>query len=295
VPGDKIDHVIGYSLVEHGDATLNDWAEQVKSFSYIIGTPASKQHYPDGYVQVSTDGFVTSTLATLNTSDNTWTASIPVSASSGTVCARQVLAKGLYTSVWDDVQAGPPACANFSASAPTSIVSRKMHGGAGTFDIPMPLAGAPGIECRGDGAVNDYSLVFTFPGNVTALSGATVSGHDPTGATGTVANTQLGPNANQATVNLTNVSTGQYLTVSLTGITVGGITSDVLSPEFGVLVGDVDATTRVDGNDVSAVQSHTRLAPDENNFRYDVNASGRIDGNDVSATQSRTRSGLPPR
>jgi hypothetical protein len=293
VAGDKIDHVIGYSLVEHGDATLNDWAEQVKSFSYVIGTPPAKQHFPDGYVQVSTDGFVTSTLAMLNSADNTWTASIPVSTSSGTVCVRQVLAKDLYTSLWDDVQAGPTACANFSASAPTDVVSRKTHDGAGTFDIPMPLAGTPGIESRGNGPVNDYSLVFSFPGNVTALAGATVTAHNPAAATGTVANTLLGPSVDQVTVNLTNVSSGQYITVSLTGITVGGVTSDVLSPQIGILVGDVDTTGRVDGNDVSAVQSHTRQAPDVNTFRYDVNATGRIDGNDVSTTQAQTRTGLP--
>ena len=31
---------------------------------------------------------------------------------------------------------------------PTSVVSRKTHGTAGDFDIDLPLAGNPGIECR---------------------------------------------------------------------------------------------------------------------------------------------------
>ena len=34
---------------------------------------------------------------------------------------------------------------------PLSVVSRKVHGAAGTLDIPLPLTGAPGIECRSGG------------------------------------------------------------------------------------------------------------------------------------------------
>jgi hypothetical protein len=60
-----------------------------------------------------------------------------------------------------------------------------------------------------------------------------------------------------------------------------------------VLVGDVNGTGGVDGNDVSAVQSHTRQAVNATTFRFDVNTTGAIDGNDVSATQSKTRTSLP--
>src|SRR5207249_7480943 len=38
-PGDKLDQVTAYTLAEHADATLNDWVDQAKTFSYIIGTP----------------------------------------------------------------------------------------------------------------------------------------------------------------------------------------------------------------------------------------------------------------
>ena len=54
------------------------------------------------------------------------------------------------------------------------VVSRKVHGAAGTFDINMPLMGNAGIECRTGGGGNYYQLVFTFPGAVT-FTGATVS------------------------------------------------------------------------------------------------------------------------
>src|SRR5439155_3753876 len=29
----------------------------------------------------------------------------------------------------------------------TSVVSRKVHGAAGTFDVDLPLSGEPGVEC----------------------------------------------------------------------------------------------------------------------------------------------------
>ena len=45
-----------------------------------------------------------------------------------------------------------------------TAVSRKAHGGAGTFDIPLPLIGEPGVECRSNAGA--HTLVFTFSNNV---------------------------------------------------------------------------------------------------------------------------------
>src|SRR5205823_14776453 len=36
----------------------------------------------------------------------------------------------------------------------TSVVSRKMHGDAGSFDVDLPESGTPGIECRSGGVTN---------------------------------------------------------------------------------------------------------------------------------------------
>src|SRR6202030_593570 len=119
-------------------------------------------------------------------------------------------------------------------------------------------------------------------------------GHNPSNGTGMETNTFLGPGPNQCTVNLTNVSSGQYLTVMLNNVTdMAGNSGNVVSPQLGFLVGDVNTTGGVDGNDVSAVQSQTRHAVTSANFRDDVNANGVIDGNDVSATQGHTRTSLP--
>jgi hypothetical protein len=292
VTGDKIDHIIAYSLVEHGDATLSDWADQAKSFSYIIGTPVAGQHLPDGYIEVSLDNFQTSGRATLNPTNNTWTASIP--GNGGTVCARQVLAKDLYTSAWDDVQAGPVSCFTIPVPVPSGVVSRMTHGSAGTFDIDMPLAGTRGIECRNGGATNDYTLVFTFPNNLTSVIGATVTNHNPTNGTGTVSSSSIGPNPNRYTVNLTNVSNAQYLTVTLNGVLdATGATGDVTGPQMGVLLGDANASARVDSADVSSVRQQTLQTITTSNFRNDINASGRIDAADVSIARQQTLTSLP--
>src|SRR5205814_4165020 len=150
--GDKIDHIHAYALSEHGGGEPEFPVDTAKSFSYKIGTSAAAQHMPDGYVEVSLDNFATSTRATLSAVNNTWSASIPASAS-GTVCARQVLAKDLYTPLWDDVQAGPVACANFTVPIPplASVVSRKLHGGTLQADITLSLTGQRGVECRSPG------------------------------------------------------------------------------------------------------------------------------------------------
>ena len=136
---------------------------------------------------------------------------------------------------------------------------------------------------------------------MSSVTSATVTGHNPTGGTGTVdgavvvgPNASYGLSASQCAVNLMNVSTAQYITVTLNSVLdSAGRTGDIISPQMGVLVGDVNATAGVDGNDVSAVQSHTRQNASASTFRFDVNATGGIDGNDVSLTQGQTRTHLP--
>ena len=163
-----------------------------------------------------------------------------------------------------------------------SVVSRKPHGNSGMFDIDLPERGVPGIECRSGGPDSNYMLVFTFTNSV-SVQGASVT-------SGSVTNFSVV--GNQVTVNLTAVSNAQAIVVTLSQVSDGLNTSDVQAT-MGVLLGDVNASGLVDGNDVSAVQSHTRQPVDSTNFRSDVNADGLIDGNDVSMTQAQTRTSFP--
>jgi len=168
---------------------------------------------------------------------------------------------------------------------PISAVSRKNHDSISPpFDIPLPLSGNLGIECRSGGSGGNFQIVVTFAGPVTFFSAVVSSG------TGSVASSLA--SGNQIFVNLTGVNNAQRINVTLNGVNDGTNIADVVIP-MGVLLADVDATGRVDGNDVSSVQSHTRQTVDSTNFRFDVDLTGRIDGNDVSVTQAHTRTSLP--
>jgi hypothetical protein len=90
------------------------------------------------------------------------------------------------------------------------------------------------------------------------------------------------------------VTNAQYVSVALNNAhdTAGNI--GAVGTTMGALLGDVNATGGVDGNDVAAVQSHTRqLVNSDAQARFDVNATGAIDGNDVAITQGQTRTSLP--
>jgi hypothetical protein len=176
----------------------------------------------------------------------------------------------------------------------SGVVSEKVHTGVGNFDVNLPLTGTRGVECRTpgnlpNGATGDYQLIFTFSNNLQSVGSVNVTG------TASVGSSAMGPNPNQYTVNLTTVSDAQYVQVNLSNVTdTLGNTASISSPQMGVLIGDVNASGGVDGNDVAAVQAHTRQAVDSNaQARFDVNANGTIDGNDVSTTQGQTRTSLP--
>src|SRR5207249_5516643 len=158
-------------------------------------------------------------------------------------------------------------------STPTigpSAVSRKTHGGAGTFDVNLPLSGTVGIECRsGQPNTGNHTIVVTFPTTITAVASATCAGN--------AATTSIAGNA--VTVNCSSVPNAQTIAINLLSVN-GAINYGNVSIPMGVLLGDANATRGVDGNDVSAVQAHTRQTTDSTNFRSDVNATGGIDGND---------------
>jgi uncharacterized repeat protein (TIGR01451 family) len=175
-----------------------------------------------------------------------------------------------------------------SSFALTDVVSRKLHNGA-PFDIALPTAGNAGIECRSGGDTKTYNLFYRFAQEVTAAGTATkVQG------IATIDPPIIGADPHEVIVPLRGVSDAQHLVISLSGVqnNIGQILNDQIG-RMDVLVGDVDANGRVNGNDVSGVQSRTRQAVSLTTFRYDVDTTGRIDGNDVSMTQSLTRTGLP--
>jgi hypothetical protein len=170
-----------------------------------------------------------------------------------------------------------------------AVVSRKTHGTAGDFDVALPLAGTPGLECRSGGGSNAYALIYTLTGNVSAPGTAAVRQ-----GTATVGAAILGPNPNQVTVPLTGVANAQHLVVTLNGVQDStGTILDNLVGRMDVLLADVNASKRVDAADVSSVRQQTLQTITGSNFRNDINASGRIDAADVSIARQQTLTSLP--
>jgi hypothetical protein len=166
----------------------------------------------------------------------------------------------------------------------TNVVSRKIHGNAGTFDVNLPSSGSPGIECRSGGPTNSYTLLFTFANNV-SVQNATV-----TAGTGSATNfTVVG---NVVTLTLTGVPSLQTITVTLGNVSDGTNTNDV-EAAMSVLVGDTNADKFVDAIDTSQTKSQSGNAVTAQNFREDANVDGFIDAVDVSLVKSNSGSALP--
>jgi hypothetical protein len=173
---------------------------------------------------------------------------------------------------------------------PTAAVSRKTHGSiTPAFDVDL-LPPAPGIEDRVGQGTNskDHQVVITFPVPVT-LSGATVSSSDNQAT----ADAPIGNGTTTITVNLHNVSNAQRLTITLIDVSSGAGDLGNVSVPMAVLLGDVNASARVDAADVSSVRQQTLQTVTTSNFRNDINVSGRIDAADVSIARQQTLTSLP--
>ena len=181
---------------------------------------------------------------------------------------------------------GNTSC-NASGIVPVSAVSRKTHSLAGDFDIDLPLVGQPGIEDRSGGASGNHTVVITFAVPVT-VTNATVT----PGANGTGSVSSFTVNNTQVTVNLTNVSNAQTLSVNLLGVTGGSNSGDVSVP-MAVLTGDTNADRFCDAIDVSQTKSQSGKAVGLTNFREDVNVDGFIDAVDTSLVKSKSGTALP--
>ncbi len=179
-----------------------------------------------------------------------------------------------------NVSAGPPL---------VNVVSRKLHGSAGTFDLSFPLTGARGVEPRSGGPNGDYTLFFTFATPIMTCGTASVSG-----GTGSVSGQSGGAGGNTCGVNLNGVTNAQYVTVTLTGVADTACNvGNVVGPQMGILLGDVNGSGRVDAADVSSVRQQTLQTLTTSNFRNDLNTSGRIDAADVSVARQQTLTSLP--
>nr|MBA2431872.1 hypothetical protein [Chthoniobacterales bacterium] len=174
-----------------------------------------------------------------------------------------------------------------SSIEPVSVVSRKTHGPAGDFDIPLPLTGTPGIENRnGQPAAGEHRIVVTFANPVAVASGATV---DAPGS-GSVSNIEV--EGAVVTIDLTGVSNAQTITINLLGVTDGTNTGNIAIP-MSVLLGDSTANGAVNAADVGLAKSLSGQTTTGANFRNDVNINGVINAADIGLMKANSGTGLP--
>jgi hypothetical protein len=168
---------------------------------------------------------------------------------------------------------------------PQSAVSRKVHGGSGTFDIDL-LAAPAMTECRSGGAGQNYQVVVTFarPVTVAGVSVATADGR----ATGGV--TVAG---GVVTVDLAGVANMQTAMITLLNVNDGVGAGNVMVP-LRLLIGDSTGNGSVTSSDIGQVKGQSGQPVTAANFRSDVNASGiSVTASDLGMVKAAAGTQLP--
>lgn len=166
-----------------------------------------------------------------------------------------------------------------------NVVSRKIHGSAGPFDLPVNVSGMfnSGLSVEPRAIGSGHLIVFTFDEAVTAPGSVTVV--DALGAP--IGNTAPPVvNANQVSVNVADVADRRSIKVTLTGVTGASGTTDATA-SLGFLMGSFSDALSVTPRDASASKARSGQAIDANSFRYDINISGLISAADIATTKTR--------
>ncbi len=183
----------------------------------------------------------------------------------------------------------------FAISSAITAVSRKTHGGAGSFDINLLSGASPEIECRSGGATNDYQIVVTF-GNAVSVNGSpqaqVTSGTGAVGSGGVANGGTVAISGNTVTIPLTNVAGAQLLNVTLSGVVNGGVAGNLTIP-LRILPGDSNGDGTVNAADVLQARSRTGQTASAANFRSDVSADGVINAGDATFIRARSGTSLP--
>jgi hypothetical protein len=178
----------------------------------------------------------------------------------------------------------PPPPPPSNAVTLNSVVSRKVHGTVGTFDLAIdrtqPITGALTVEPRMIGA--GHKIVFQFSGPVTNAGSVSVTGSNGA-ALGTAVAVAVG---NTVEVTITGMPDVRRATITLTGV---NATSSGGSVSMGFLVGDVNSSGNVTASDINKVKAKN-VTVTASTFTLDVNTSGTVDTLDVD--QTKARSGL---
>jgi hypothetical protein len=178
----------------------------------------------------------------------------------------------------------------------TGAVSRKMHGAAGAFDVPLPLTGTAGVECRTSGGTNDYTMVVTFAVNVTVTGSPQAEVTAGTGCVGSsgVCDGNVSVSGNVVTIPLTNIANVQTINVRINGVnSAAGAPAANVDIPMSILIGDTNGNRAVTAADIAQTNQRTGQAVDSSNFRSDINANGSIKGSDAAIIKQNVGTALP--
>jgi hypothetical protein len=165
-----------------------------------------------------------------------------------------------------------------------SAVSRKMHGAAGTFDLPLSaVATNPTTEPRTGPA---QIIVFTFDKPINSATATVTEGTALAGPPAFSGNTVI--------VGLTGVNNQQYVTLALTAVAgTDGSTGGTGSVRVGFLAGDVNQNRVVTLADLGLVNAQLAQSVTASNYLKDVNASGTLTLSDKGITNANLTKALP--
>jgi hypothetical protein len=181
------------------------------------------------------------------------------------------------------VSAGNGGTLVASGSTTTPIVTPTGRSGFGFTEYQVEVPVSPTLHLA---PVLGFShqIVVTFPGPIELDTVAVTAG------TGSVSSYNV--SGGVVTINLTGVTNGQRLGVTLKNVCNGTIAGDVLIP-MGVLVGDSNGNGSVNAADISQTKTRSGQLVGGANFRSDVNANGSINAGDITSTKIRSGTSLP--
>jgi hypothetical protein len=173
-----------------------------------------------------------------------------------------------------------------ASPAPTAAgaVSRKTHGAAGVFDLPLSMVATnPTTEPRQGPA---QTIAFDFGKPITSASVAVTEGIASASAPTFSGNSVI--------VNLSGVANQQYVTVALSNVvSADGGTGGTGSVRVGFLVGDVNQSRAVSLSDLVLVNAALAHVATASNYLKDVNASGVISLADIVSVNTNLAKALP--
>ncbi|MEP7156889.1 MAG: hypothetical protein ABI905_14010 [Betaproteobacteria bacterium] len=168
-----------------------------------------------------------------------------------------------------------------------AVQSRKTHGSAGVFDLPVKTApaitDAITVEPRIAVALG-HTVVFQFNTDVTSGTCTAIDGSG-----NAIVPASVSFNGNEVTVQFAAIADKTRITAALSGVN-GTLSA---SASIGFLAGDVNGSYAVGDIDMNAVKSHAGQTVNADNYLFNIVVSGTITARDIGVVKARKGNTLP--